>query len=37
LRRPPIIGDKVNIGTAIFVVRQLDNREITVVGMKLPS
>jgi hypothetical protein len=27
----------VNIGTAIFVVRQLDNREITVVGMKLPS
>lgn len=37
LRRPPIVGDKVTIGHAEFVVRQLKGTDITVVGMKLPQ
>lgn len=37
LRRPPIIGDSVNIGRAKIVVRELKGTEIAMVGLKLPE
>jgi len=35
LRRPPILGDRVSIGEAKFVVRQLKDGAIRQVGLKL--
>ncbi len=37
LRRPPIVGDRITIGHAEFVVRQLKGTDIAIVGMKLPQ
>jgi len=37
LRRPPIVGDSVNIGRAKIVVRELKGTDISMVGLKLPE
>lgn len=36
LKRPPIVGDKVSLGQAELVVRQLQGEEISQVGIILP-
>src|SRR5690606_17394769 len=36
LRRPPILGDRIDLGSAKLVVRKLENGQIRQVGLKLP-
>ena len=37
LRRPPIVGDKVSLGHAEIVVREIKGTDISLVGLKLPQ
>ncbi|MCK9504142.1 MAG: potassium/proton antiporter [Porticoccaceae bacterium] len=37
LRRPPILGDRIDLGNAKLVVRKLEDGKIRQVGLKLPS
>ena len=37
LRRPPIVGDKVNLGHAEVIVREIKETQISLVGLKLPE
>jgi potassium/hydrogen antiporter len=35
LRRPPVVGDSVRLGTAVLVVREVQGGRITQVGLGL--
>ena len=37
LRRPPVAGDSVTLGSATLVVRELDQGRISRVGLGLPD
>jgi cell volume regulation protein A len=37
LKRPPVAGDRVALGAALFIVRRLDGNRITRVGLSLPT
>ncbi len=37
LKRPPVAGDRVALGSALLIVRRLDGNRITRVGLRLPD